>query len=144
MFKLRLRLILLYIGSFVFSVAPLLTVVIINRNDYVRNTADAVKLTLALVLVIGFVVLKALDKLKMPKRIVFFFIVFMMCYFLNTVLDDLMLLSGMALLGEFIDFAFFQWAIRTTKEKITIEKTSNANASKIDKILEKYVGSGRV
>ena len=142
--KLRLRLMLLYIGSFVMSVAPLLIVVIVNRHEYVRNTADAVKLSLACVMVLAFIMFKVTGKLKMPKRIVFLFITFIMCYFIQTLLDDLLLLSGMALLGEFIDFAGFQWAIRATKEKIAIEKSSDASASKVEKIFEKYVGSGRV
>ena len=56
----------------------------------------------------------------------------------------MLLLSGMALLGEVIDFVGFQWAIRSTEEKITIEKTSDATAQKVEKVIEKYIGSGRV
>ena len=66
--------------------------------------------------------LKVIGKLQMPRRIVLFGIVFVMAYLLQALMNDLILLSGMALAGEVLDMLFFQYFIKKTKEKILIEK----------------------
>lgn len=74
----------------------------------------------------------------MPRRIILFASIFAMSYLLQPVLADLMLISGMALAGEFVDFLFFQTAIKKIKDEINTEKTSDATATKVEEIIKKY------
>ena len=138
--NLKLRLVLLYIGSFVVSVAPLLVCFIINWDKYAETPADTVKLCIGGVIALVFIFLKVIGKLKMPSRIVLFGVVFALVYLLKAILDDLLLLSGMALAGELLDMLFFQMAIRRTKERILIEKTSTATSEKVEEVIKKYIG----
>ena len=141
--NLKRRLFLLSVGSFLVSVAPLLLCVVSNWGKYVKTPSDAVSLALGGMLALIFLLLKVLGKLKMPRRIVFYAAVFAMAYLLEALLDDLVLFSGMALLGEALDLIFFQRALRTTKESILVGKTADATATQVEAIVKKYIG-GRV
>ena len=138
--NLRLRLVLLYIGSFIVCVAPLLACFIVNWDKYTKTPGDTVKLCIGGVIAVLFLFLKVIGQLKMPRRIVLFGIVFVMAYLLQAILDDLMLLSGMALAGEFLDFVCFQRAIRITKENILVGKTADATTAQVEEVLKKYIG----
>lgn len=142
--NLRLRLALLYIGSFIACTAPLLVCFILNWDTYTETPSATVKLCLGGVILLVLLFLKVVGKLKMPRRIVLFGIVFMMAYLLQAILDDLILLSGMALLGEGIDFVCFQRAIRITKENILVGKTADATTTQVEEVLKQYLGNGRV
>ena len=138
--NLRLRLVLLYIGSFIVCVAPLLVCFIVNWDKYTKTPGDTVKLCIGGLIAVFFLFLKVIGQLKMPRRIVLFGIVFVMAYLLQVILDDLMLLSGMALAGEFLDFVCFQRAIRITKENILVGKTADATTAQVEEVLKKYIG----
>lgn len=142
--NLKVRLVFLYIGSFIISIAPLLAILGIRWNKYTATPADTVKLCAGGVICLVLVFLKVIGKLKIPRRIVLFGIVFVMTYLLQSILNDLLLLSGMALAGELLDFVCFQRAIRITKENILIGKTADATTQKVEEVLKKYVGNGRV
>lgn len=73
-----------------------------------------------------------------------FGVVFVMAYLLQALMDDLILLSGMALAGELLDLLCFQHFIKKTKENILIEKTADATTSKVEEVVKKYLGNGRV
>lgn len=137
--NLRLRLILLYIGSFITCIAPLLVCFIVNWDKYTKTPGDTVKLCIGGILAVFFLFLKVIGKLKMPRRIVLFGIVFIMAYLLQAIFDDLILLSGMALAGEFLDFVCFQRAIRITKENILIGKTADTTTAQVEEVLKKYI-----
>lgn len=136
--KLKVRLAFLYIGSFLISIAPLVVVLVLNWGDYTKTPGDTVKLCFGGVIALFLIFLKVIGKLKMPRRIVFFGILFLLVYLLKALLDDILLLSGMALAGEVIDLLCFQRPIKTTKEKILIEKTSDATASKVEEVMKKF------
>ena len=143
--KLRTKLIFLQIGSFLVSVAPLLVVIILKWNSYTSEPSDSIKLGVGCMIGLVFVLLKAVGKLKMPSRIVSFGIVFIMSYLLKAILDDLILLSGMALAGEVLDMIIFQPFIKKIKEKIQIGKQANATTAQMEEVLKQYLGSnGRV
>lgn len=142
--NLKARLVFLYIGSFIVSIAPLVFCFAWNWEDYTKTPGDTVKLTFGGIMLAVLVFMKVIGKLKMPRRIVSFGIVFVMAYLLQAVLEDLLLLSGMALLGEFIDFVFFQKAIKKTKEDILIGKTADVTTAQVEQVLKKYMGNGRV
>lgn len=142
--KMKRKLGFLYIGSFIASIAPLLFVLISRWNVYTKAPQDTVKLCIGGVICLFFIFLKVIGKLKMPSRIVLYGLVFALVYLLKAVIDDLLLLSGMALLGELFDRVFFQKAIKRTKETILIEKTSVATSEKVEEVIKKYIGKGRV
>ena len=138
--NLKLRLVFLYIGSFIVSIAPLVFCFAWNWGDYTKTPGDTVKLSLGGLILFTLVFMKVIGKLKMPRRIVSFGIVFVMAYLLQAVLKDLLLLSGMALLGEFIDYVFFQKAIKRTKENILIGKTADVTTAQVEEVIKKYIG----
>ena len=138
--NLKVRLVILSIASFIVSVAPLIVCLFLNRSDYVKTPGDGIKLTLGGIILAIFVFLKVIGKLKMPRRIVAFGIVFVMAYLLQAVLQDLLLLSGMALMGEFIDYAIFQRVIKKTREDLLVDKTADATTAKVEEVIKKYIG----
>lgn len=142
--NLKLRLILLYIGSFIVSIAPLLVILILRWDNYTKTPGDTTKLCIGGIICLFFVFLKVIGKLQMPRRIVLFGIVFLMAYLLKALMDDLILLSGMALAGEVLDLIFFQHFIKVTRENILVEKTATATSSKLEEVVKKYLGNGRV
>lgn len=142
--KYRLRLFFLYIGSFIVCVAPLSVYVFFNAERYIQTPTDTVKLCIGGFVALIFLFLKVIGKLGMPRRIVLFGVVFIMTWLLQSILADLLMLSGMALVGEFADTIFFQRAIRITKENILIGKTATVTAEQVEQIIEKRLGNGRV
>lgn len=142
--KMKSRLALLRIGSFIVSIAPLVIVLIINWGKYTKTPGETVKLCIGGIMVAFFIFLKVIGKLKMPRRIVLFGVVFIMAYLLQAIMNDMLLLSGMALLGEFMDMVCFQGFIKKLEENILIGKTANATTDQVEKVIQKYIGNGRV
>lgn len=142
--NLKVRLIFLQIGSFIVSITPLIVVLGINWGDYTETPADTVKLCFGGIVVAVLLFMKVIGKLRMPHRIVFFGILFVMAYLLQAILQDILLLSGMALAGEALDCIFFQRAIRITRENILVNKTADATTERVEEVIKKYIGNGRV
>lgn len=69
-----------------------------------------------------------------------FGVVFILVYLLQAILNDLLILSGMALMGEFLDCLLFQRAIKVTKENILVGKTADATATQVEQVIQKYIG----
>lgn len=138
--NLRLRLMFLYIGSFIASVAPLVIVFIINWGDYTKTPGDTVKLCIGGVMCLMFIFLKVIGKLHSTRRIVLLCIAFIMAYLLQALLNDLVLLLGMSIAGEFIDLVCFQKVIRITKENILVGKTADATTAQVEEVIKKYLG----
>lgn len=142
--KYELRLVLLYIGSIFSLIAPLATLFIIRRDVYIMTPEQSVKLCIGGVMIAVFVILMVMDRLKMPPRIILCALILIMSYLFQSILNDLVLISGLALVGELIDLVFFRTPIKKTKEAIMIGKTADATASQVEDVLKKYIGNGRV
>ncbi|MBQ7907285.1 MAG: hypothetical protein IJ309_04845 [Clostridia bacterium] len=127
----RLRLPLLYLLSFTLSLGPVLVYFFINLDKYVTSVADAVRLSFGGVIILGVVLLKVVGLLKMPPRIVLFALVFAGCYLLSSILNDLIIFSFLALIGEIGD-SVCQIFIRREKERRLIEKTARATATALE------------
>ena len=136
----RLKLIVLYLFSFIFSTAPLVITFILNKEEYITTPSDTFKLCIGGMIAVILIALKAVGKLKLPSGIVLYGIAFALSYLLEAILTDLMLLSGMALLGEIIDAAIFKPLIARTNEKMNISKTADATAEQIRAVLDEYMG----
>ncbi len=138
--KPKTKLLLLYIGSFAASVLPLLICFIVNWDRYTKTPGDTVKLCIGGMIALLFIFMKVIGKLQMPRRIVLFGVVFVMAYLLKAILNDLPLISGMALAGEFIDYILFQRAIKVTKENILVSKSADATTAQVEAVIQKYIG----
>lgn len=136
----KFKLALLYVCSFLASTLPLLIVIASKWSTYAQTPADTVKISIGGLLGLFFIFLKAVGKLKLPSRIIVFAVIFVMAYLLQNLLADIILLSGMALLGEVIDYFIFQRMIRITKENLTVQKTADATSAQVEDILNKHFG----
>jgi hypothetical protein len=136
----KFKLAMLYVCSFLASTLPLLFVIINRWDHYAQAPSDTIKITIGGLIGLFFLFLKAIGKLKMPSRIILFSVIFVMAYLLKNLLDDIILLSGMALLGEVIDFFVFQRMIKITRENIIVSKTADATTAKVEEMIKKHLG----
>lgn len=125
---------LLYLLSFALSILPVAIYFFLNRERYFVTLPERVKLTTGLVCLGVIVLLKVMGKLKMPSRAVLFGLVFIMCYLMESVLNDLLVFSFLALVGEIMDM-ICQFFIRRAREERIAEKTADKAAEKIERVL---------
>lgn len=141
--KTKSKILALRIGAFATSITPILVAVGFNWEQYTISTKETIKLSAGAILLILFMFLKAMGKLKMPeKRIVLYFIIFAMSYLLESVLYDLVLLSGTALLGELLELPIEKKATKMEEED-KINKQAEATAKQIQ-MVQNQDTSGRV
>lgn len=138
--KLRARLMFLYIGSFVACIFPLIACFAANWSKYTEAPGESIRLCIGGSIAAFLLLLKVVGRLRMPRRVVAYGVVFVLAYLLQAILDDLVLLSGMALVGELLDLVCFQRAIRRTKEKLIIGKTAEVTATQVEEVIKKYIG----
>lgn len=138
----RLRYVLLCIGSFLCSVGPLVGIFIWRREVYFQTVTEVAKLSIGAMIGVVLLIMKIVGKLKMPRRVVFYAVVFVMSILFEAVLMDLTLLSGAALCGEAIDYIFFQRAIAAAKEQRVVDKTAQATAQAVQDALQSYMNAG--
>lgn len=130
----RFKIPLLYLLSFVLSVGPVLIYFFVHADRYFVTLPDKVKLTCGLVCLLVIMLLKVMGKLKMPSRAVLFGLVFIMCYLMERVLNDLLVFSFLALLGEILDMICGVFIRRAREEKIA-KKAAQATKMEITKML---------
>ncbi|MBR2870236.1 MAG: hypothetical protein IKB98_02495 [Clostridia bacterium] len=137
----KTKLIWLQIFSFIVTIAPLIITVACNWEHYTKTTGDIVRLSIGGFVVLFILFLKVIGKLKWPERkVVSYGIWFALCILLNSVIQDCILLVGMAWLGEVLDFLFFQTPIKRLREEIHIDKTADATTEKVEEVIKKYIG----
>lgn len=134
---------ILYLLSFLASIGPLAAVFAFNFREYVGTVQDAVKLGFGAILAAVFMLLKVLGKLKVPRRVVFEAFCLLFSYLFAALLEDLMLISFAALLGEALDYALFQPRIARAKKAREREETADVTVERMEELLDKYIG-GRV
>ena len=130
----RLKIPLLYLLSFVLSVLPVGVYFFANRHRYFVTLPDKVKITFGLVCLVFIVFLKVMGKLKMPSRAVLFGFVMIMCYLMERLLDDLLVFSFLALVGEVLDM-ICQHFIRKEREKKNAQRVAKATAQEVERVL---------
>ena len=128
--KARFKIVMLYILSFVCSVAPALTYFLINHEKYIRTVPDKVKITVGLVAIAVILIIKLAGKLKINSKIAVFGIVFLLCYLLESILNDLIVFSFLALVGEILDLIIMA-IIKKQKRDLFIKESADANAQAI-------------
>lgn len=112
----RIKIFLLYVLSFLCSIGPVSVFFLINWDRYVQTVPEKIKLSCGIVFLLIIVLLKVMGKLRLPSRAALFGIIFVMCYLLEAIIDDLLILSFLALVGELLD-AICQLFLRRAKKK---------------------------
>ena len=120
----RFKIFILYLISFAFSIGPLFTYLIVNRDRYFCTKYDAIKLFSGGLIIMVMLLLKMLKKLKIPTGVSFFGLICMLSYLLSPVIQDLTVLSFLALVGEIGD-SIMQAIISKEKRKLFAREISN-------------------
>ena len=129
----------LYALSFLCSVLPVTIYFAINHAKYISTVPDKIKLGIGAVALIVIVALKLAGKLKINKRVIVFGIVFAFSYLLDSILNDLIIFSGLALLGEVLDMIVCIF-IKREKRKLELNESAEANEKVIEKVINKISG----
>lgn len=128
------KLIFLYIISFIFSFAPILTYFIVNMDRYVSTTYEGIKLFTGGVILAFVLLLKTLGKLKIPSGVCLFGVLFVLSYLLNAILQDLMIFSLLAFVGEVTD-SIIRIFINREKRKISEQRSAAVTAKEVERVL---------
>lgn len=137
MAKKKLKIFLLSLLSFVLSVAPVMIYFFINMGRYTKTVPETVKLAGGGIILLVIVALKAFGHLKIQSRAVAFGLVFLLSYLLEAILNDLIVFSFLALVGELLE-AVISIPIKRMREDIIVEKTASKTAEKIDEAVKRY------
>ena len=146
--KSKSKVICLRILAFILSILPIILIVAFNWSDYTITVAETIKLSVGLIIAVIFVLLKCVGRLKLPeKRVFVYFIVFSMVFLLESILNDLLLFAGGALLGELLAIPF-ECKAKTIEKELNIDKTAEATAKaldgKLESMIQKHISDGRV
>lgn len=125
-------------ASLLALVAPVAAVLIAKWDTYTSHTyAGSLRLGTGGMLAAVFVALMLLGKLRRPRGVLLAAGIFGFCWLLEAILPDLLLLSGMFLLGETVYVIFFQTALRRMREREQEERAADATASRVEEVLNK-------
>jgi hypothetical protein len=135
--KARIKIIILYLLSFVVSVAPCLIYFFANLDRYTKTVPQTIKLCFGGGLVAFLIILKIAGKLKINKRSTFFIVLLALSYLLESILSDLLIFSFLAIVGELLDLIIIL-PINKIKERQKNEKTADVTAKKVEEMFQKY------
>lgn len=124
-------------------ITPLLVTLGINFNEYFIARGAGVQVGFGGALAILLVVLLAKDKLTVFKGVWGYLVVFLLAVFLKPIIDDIVLLTGMALTGKVADSIFIQIPLRRVRAaRGRTEQTDNSSdfIKMIDDRLKQYGG----
>lgn len=138
--KLRFKLILFQVLNVVMAVLPLIAYFIYNRDVYTETPEQTVKLTFGGIMVIVFITFALLGKLKAMNYISGAFILLLFAWFLEAIIDDLIVISFLMVLGGILSTVLFGIQVKRIKQQILINKTADATSERVEILLDKYVG----
>ncbi len=119
----QIKLKLLQGGGLVTSLAPLITCMAINWNEYVIAAGGQTwKLSVGGTITVFFIAMAVLGKLKMPGLKTFFTILLVVVYLIEPILADLKLLCVCALGGQVLNGITFEIFTKNYQETMTMEK----------------------
>lgn len=138
--KLRFKLILFQVLNVVMAVLPLIAYFIYNRDVYTETPEQTIKLTFGGIMVIVFITFALLGKLKAMNYISGAFILLLFAWFLEAIIDDLIVISFLMVLGGILSTVLFGIQVKRIKQQILINKTADATSERVEALLDKYVG----
>lgn len=119
----KIKLPLLYILSFVLSVAPALVYFFINHERYIATRGAGVRLLLGGVILVAVLVIKSLGYLKIKSTLIFFGLAFLLSFLLESIISDLLIFSLLGLIGELLA-SVVRFFIKREREKNGAKKTA--------------------
>lgn len=135
--KLTVKKILLQIGGYIVSVTPIVVYAGLNWKRYTATTASCVSLGIGGAIAFVLILLKALNHIpKNVKPIIKYCVVFALVLALEPLIIDLKYLLAMAIIGEILDIALFQWAISRTDKQINAQFNVDAQKSQHQELIE--------
>ena len=143
----QIKLKLLQGGGLVTSLAPLITCIAINWNDYVIAAGGKTwKLSIGGTIAVFLISAAVLGKLKMPGLKTFFAVLLVVVFLIEPILADLKLLCACALGGQILNGFTFEVFTKKYQETMTMEKQADINAKATQKVMEDVIKkiSGRV
>ena len=143
----QIKLKLLQGGGLVTSLAPLITCIAINWNDYVvASGGQTWKLSIGGTIAVFLIAVAMLGKLKMPGLKTFFAVLLVIVFLIEPILADLKLLCACALGGQVLNGISFELLANNYKSKIDREKQADTTASAMEKVIDKAISkiNGRV
>ncbi len=117
----KIKLPILYTLSFLASTLPVLIYFIVNYDSYVKTTPEKVKLLFGGILAVGILILKTIGFLKIKSGVVVFGIIFVFAYLLESIINDLLIFSFLALSGEILSLVIKIFILKE-REKINMQK----------------------
>lgn len=143
----QIKLKLLQGGGLVTSLAPLITCIAINWNDYVvASGGQTWKLSIGGTIAVFLIAVAMLGKLKMPGLKTFFAVLLVIVFLIEPILADLKLLCACALGGQVLNGISFELLANNYKSKIDREKQADTTATAMEKVIDKAISkiNGRV
>ena len=131
-----------------FTTAPIITYLIVNWDKYTAVVPDqvvpeSIKLSAGMVVGLSFAVLAAVGKLKVQGGWLFLGVMFGLSWALKSVINDIVLFTGMAFAGSTLDYIFIKGKVSDLKETRIMEKQADISATKMAEALAKQM-AGRV
>ena len=133
MLKRRIAIKTLEIFDLILMLAPLAIVVYLNRAKYFYSF-QGYKLSFGFIIVLIFAIILAKTKIKMSP-FCWFLIATIVFYLLESLLNDAVLISGMATIGAAIDNFIFSPIINYQKKICEAELTAGINAKAVGEVI---------
>lgn len=127
---------LLTTASVITVITPLLVTLGINFNEYFIARGAGVQVGFGGALAILLVILLAKDKLTVFKGVWGYLVVFLLAVFLKPIIDDIVLLTGMALTGKAADSIFIQIPLRRVRGARGRTEQAESNNSDFIKMID--------
>ena len=132
----------LKILQIVFAVLPLIILVAIRHERYIYSKVSAIKFSFGGLLALATIVFTLLGVLHL-KGLGWAIIALALSWFLNSLIVDIQWIFLCLVIGLFISKILGLYA-GEEKEKFVINKSAETTAKQMEKVVEKYHGSGRV
>lgn len=116
---------LLTFSSVIATILPILIAVGINFNDYFIRRSAGFQIGFGGVLALILIILLAKGKSSVLKGVWGYLVVFIIAVCLQPILDDIVLLTGMALAGKGVDSVIIQPQLKRVRKRR--ESTENAD-----------------
>ena len=123
-------------------VLPLLILVAVRHEKYIYSTGSAISVSIGGVLIIILVACSILGALHL-KGLGWSIALFVTCWFLKTLLDDVLLILLCFAIGQ-VMATILRFMAGNEKERVSMERNAAATAKQTERIVKKYIGNGRV
>lgn len=130
-------------GGFLASISPLVTVLILRWDDYVKTVPEGIRLGIGGVILLVMLIMKMKGTLKIQSGTTVALLVLVLSILLDRVLQDVTMLCAAYLAGDIVNVLFFKKKIDEIHEAAKNQKQAQASAEETRKVLQEYIGNGR-